>query len=114
MNTLNISGINFGQIFKKKLLLNSNTFPKLSHLTLEIISTNDYYYITKILECSKLTLIELNLSANFDFDKKKKKMSMKIVKTQVMMIITIVLTKTMMMMMTTMMMIIMIITITIK
>ena len=73
LNTLNISGINFGKIFKKKVLLNSNTFPKISHLTLEIISTNDYYYISQILEYSKLTLIELNLLANFDFDIKKEK-----------------------------------------
>ena len=73
LNTLNISGINFGKIFKKKVLLNNNTFPKISHLTLEIISTNDYYYVTQILEYSKLTLIELNLLANFDFDIKKEK-----------------------------------------
>ena len=73
LNTLNISGINFGKIFKKEVLLNNNTFPKISHLTLEIISTNDYYYVTQILENSKLTLIELNLLANFDFDKKKEK-----------------------------------------
>ena len=71
LSTLNISGIDFGKIFEKKLLLNSNTFPKLSHLTLEIISTNDYYYITKLLEYSKLTLIELNLSANFDKKKEE-------------------------------------------
>lgn len=73
LNTLNISGINFGKIFKKNVLLNNNTFPKISHLTLEIISTNDYYYITQILEYSKLTLIELNLLANFDSDIKKEK-----------------------------------------
>jgi hypothetical protein len=73
LNTLNISGIDFGKIFKKNVLLNNNTFPKISHLTLEIISIFDYLYITQILEYSKLTLIELNLLANFDSDIKKEK-----------------------------------------
>ena len=68
--SLNISGTYFKNIFRKNSLFN-NTFPKLSHLTLEIISRKDYYYITKLLEYSKLTLIELNLSLNFDFYIKK-------------------------------------------